>query len=212
MKIDIRLEEKKDYRVVEEITREAFWNVYVPGATEHFLVHSLRKNENIIPELNFVALIDEEVVGHIFYSKAEIIFQETKEPVLTFGPLSVNPKYQGKGIGKALIDYSKAKASELGYKAIVIYGNPMYYKKVGFKNASEYGISRPDGVYAKALLAMELFDGALDKISGSFFENISSFEIKEVELQKYDSTFPLKEKKHEPSQDEFLILVDTIED
>lgn len=213
MEIEIRLEEERDYRAVEEITREAFWNLYVPGANEHFLVHSLRNLEIAIPKLNFVALVNKKVVGYIFYTAAKIVDSEGVEhPVLTFGPLSVAPGYQRKGIGRALIEFSKKIAAELGYRAIVIYGYPAYYNRVGFKSAASFGIAREDGVYAKALLAMELYEGALEGITGNFCENIGSFQVTAEELERFDSTFLPKEKKHEPSQDEFMAMVDAEED
>ena len=55
MNIIIRKEEKRDHHAVEELTREAFWNLYVPGCNEHLLAHKLRKHPDFIPELNFIA-------------------------------------------------------------------------------------------------------------------------------------------------------------
>lgn len=213
MKIEIRLEERKDHRVVEELTRDAFWNLYVPGANEHFIVHSLRDSEIAIPELNFVALVDGKVVGHIFYTKAEIVDNKgIRHEVLTFGPLSVAPEFHGKGIGKALIDFSKREAVKLGYRGIVIYGYPSYYNRVGFVSGAKFGIATADGVYAKALLAMELYEGALNGVSGNFFENVSCFQYEEKMLEEFDETFSHKEKGYHPSQDEFMAMVVMLED
>ena len=52
--LTIRLETEKDYRAVEELTREVFWNVYKPGADEHYYVHQMRNHPDFIPELAFV--------------------------------------------------------------------------------------------------------------------------------------------------------------
>lgn len=57
-KFNIRLEKPEDYRTVEELTREAFWNVYVPGCTEHFMIHNLRNHKEFIKELDLVAELD----------------------------------------------------------------------------------------------------------------------------------------------------------
>jgi predicted N-acetyltransferase YhbS len=54
MEISLRLEEEKDYRIVEELTREAFWNLYIPGYDEHLLVHNLRKSKEYVKNLDFV--------------------------------------------------------------------------------------------------------------------------------------------------------------
>ncbi len=66
----IRLETKNDYRAVENLTREAFWNVYKPGADEHYFVHTMRTHPDFIPELAFVLELDGEIVGNIMYTKA----------------------------------------------------------------------------------------------------------------------------------------------
>lgn len=62
-KLKFRQEEPSDYRVVEELTREAFWNTHVPGCDEHYLVHTMRNSESFIKELDIVATIDEKIGG-----------------------------------------------------------------------------------------------------------------------------------------------------
>ena len=68
--ITIRLEAEKDYRAVEELNREAFWNVYTPGASEHYYVHMMRNHPDFIPELAFVLEKDGKIIGNIMYTKA----------------------------------------------------------------------------------------------------------------------------------------------
>lgn len=206
MSFEIRLEQESDYRTVEELTREAFWDVHVPGCDEHLLIHNLRKCSAFIPELDFVALKDNQIVGNIAYSWASIIDESNiSHDVISFGPISVLPAFQKKGVGTALIEYSKKAAVDKGYKAIIIYGDPQYYNRFGFKNAKEFHISRSDGKYAVALLALELYDNALDGISGRFFEN-PIFEIDKEELQTFEKTFPYKEKNVRDSQQRFSIM------
>ncbi|MGM5629865.1 hypothetical protein O2K51_03100 [Apibacter raozihei] len=67
MKITLRLEEEAEYRIVEEITREAFWNVYSPGCSEHLIIHKLRMWPQFIKELDYVAVSDDKIVGNIAY-------------------------------------------------------------------------------------------------------------------------------------------------
>ena len=141
MNISIRLEEENDFRDVEYMTREAFWDVYKPGCNEHLIVHKIRKVTAFIKELNFVACDKDKIVGNIIYSKSKIINDENKNfEVLCMGPIGVLPSYQGQGIGSLLMKYSIEKAKLLGYKAIIIFGNAEYYHRFGLSDAKEYGI------------------------------------------------------------------------
>jgi len=124
MDIELRLEEEKDYFIVENITREAFWNHHVPGCDEHLLIHNLRKTNEFIKELDFVAINNNKIIGNIVYVKAKIINNDMEYTVLTFGPISVLPEYQNNGIGSKLINHTVKISKEMGYKCIIIYGDP----------------------------------------------------------------------------------------
>lgn len=101
--IVIRNEKKEDWETVEKITRQAFYNLYVPGCVEHYLVHIMREHEDFIPELDFVLELDGQVIGNIIYTKAKLIDENgTEKEILTFGPV-VHPGYQRMGYGKMLI-------------------------------------------------------------------------------------------------------------
>lgn len=194
MKIKIRLEEAKDYDAVEFLTREAFWDVYKPGCDEHLILHKLRDIPTFVSELDFVAVSENEIVGHIIYSEAKVVSsigQENK--VLTFGPLSVLPSLQKKGIGSLLIEHSIEKARQQDYKAVIIYGNPKYYHRFGFKNAMEYGITTPQGDNFEAFMALELYDDSLKGIEGKFYVD-DVFETNSNELEEFEKKFPFKEK------------------
>ncbi len=111
----IRNEKSDDYRIVEEITRKAFWNIHVPGCNEHYLVHVMRKHPDFIPELDYVIEKDNRIIGNIMYAKAKLVGDKgTQKTILTFGPVSILPDYQRKGYGKRLIEYSFIQALELG--------------------------------------------------------------------------------------------------
>lgn len=143
----IRNEKPEDHRIVEELTREAFWNLYVPGCDEHYLLHVLRQHEDFIPELDFVAEADGKIVGNIVYTKAKLVDEQgTEKEIVSFGPISVLPEYQRKGIGKALLLHSFQKASELGYDAIVIFGHPGNYVSRGFKSCKKYNVCVGDNI------------------------------------------------------------------
>lgn len=190
----IRLENKNDYREVENLTREAFWDVYKPGCDEHLIVHKIRKASSFIPELDFVVLEDGKVVGNIIYSKAKVVDKENKEhEVIAFGPISVLPPFQRRGIGSALIKHTKKVAESMGYKAIVIFGNPAYYHRFGFNNAKEFGISTASGANFDAFMALELYENSLHGITGKYYED-PAFEVDQEELEVFEREFPYKEK------------------
>lgn len=194
MNISIRLENENDFRNVENIIREAFWDVYKPGCVEHLIVHKIRKVSAFIRELDFIACDGEVTIGNIIYSKAKIINEDNEEfQVLCMGPLGVLPSYQGKGIGTLLIKHSINVARTLGYKAIIIFGNPNYYHRFGFENAEKYNIQTSWGANFEAFMALELYEGSLKGISGKYYED-SVFEVDDEELNIFEKQFPYKEK------------------
>jgi putative acetyltransferase len=206
MELTIRNEQSNEYRTIEELTREAFWNVQVPGCNEHFCLHNMRSSQDFIPELDFVAELDGKLVGNIVYTRGVIANDPGKNHnVICFGPISVLPAYQKQGIGGALIRYSFDKAKSMGFTVVCIYGDPRYYSRFGFRCAERYDIKTSDGKFAVALMALELVPGALREISGRFVES-QSFQVDEEAFQKYDNSFPPKDKAVTESQTEFRIL------
>ena len=205
MEITLRPEEEKDFSAVENLTREAFWNVYCPGADEHLLVHNLRKTDAFIKELDFAALDNDKIIGNIMYAKAAIKNNDLEYTVLTFGPVSVLPEYQNKGIGGKLINRTIELSKEMGYKAIIIYGDPEYYKRFGFKESKEYKITNKDKKFPAALLVLELYPKALNGIEGIFDEG-KAYEIDKNEAEEFDKKFIAKEKDYSKSQDRFKEL------
>ncbi|MDR0906762.1 MAG: N-acetyltransferase [Oscillospiraceae bacterium] len=191
--ITLRLEEPRDYRAVEELTREAF-GADSGSCDEHLLAHKLRKISGFVPELDYVAEIDGELAGNILYSKSKIVSDSGIETeVLTFGPLSVLPKFQNLGVGKALIRRTISEAKRLGYRAVVIFGHPDYYPRSGFRRAAEFGLTTPDGETFDAFMALPLYDGALDGVSGRFYEDKVYHSLGEEELADFEKNFTPKE-------------------
>ena len=209
--IKLRNETPLDYQSVEELTREAFWNNHVPGCDEHYLLHIMRNSDSFIRELDFVAEIDGKIVANIVYTKSKIIGDNGEDyAVITFGPLSVLPEYQRKGVGAMLIKHTTELAKELGYIAILIYGDPRYYNKFGFVEAENYDIRTSGNMYSVPLQALELYQGALLDCRGCFFED-SVFEIDETAAKEFDKNFPEKEKESGlPTQERFIQLVNMI--
>ena len=115
MDITLRNETEEDHKIVEQLTREAFWNVHVPGCNEHYLVHIMRNSEQFIPQLDFVAELKGKIVGNIMYMHSMVTDDDDKTyAVITFGPISVLPKHQNKGIGSKLIEHSMKLARDMG--------------------------------------------------------------------------------------------------
>lgn len=200
----IRNEEAKDFRAVEELTKKAFWNVNVPGCNEHYLAHMLRKHPDFIPELDFVIEEDGRIIGNIMYTKCALVGSNgNKKDVLTFGPLSIHPDHQRRGYGKKLQLYSFERARELGYDAIVIFGNPENYISTDFKSGKRFHVGIND-TYPVALLVRELNDGALSGEKWSYVES-SAFEISDTDAEEFDKDFEKLEKAYQPSQELFYI-------
>lgn len=211
MAITIRHEEEKDYRIVEEITREAFWNLYFPGAVEHLLVHNIRKHPDYIPELSYVIELDNQIIGSIFYTKAKVIDKEgVAHPIITFGPVSISPAYHRQGFGRMLIEHSLAEAKRLGFNAIILGGFTYHYHPYGFVGTKKYNISMPDGKFYTGVMALPLFEGALDGISGSVHFSEAMYPDESL-LDDFDQTFPPKEKQVLPHQADFEKAVSEID-
>ncbi|HBC29966.1 MAG TPA: GNAT family N-acetyltransferase, partial [Clostridiales bacterium] len=201
--INIRNEEEKDYERVEEITREAFWNIYIPGCMEHYLVHVMRSHKDFLPELDFVIEVDKQIIGNIMYTKTKLVDESGEEKdILTFGPVSILPKYQRKGYGKKLMEYSFEKAASMDYDIIVIYGNPNNYVSRGFKSCKKYNISLENGTYPSAMMVKELKPDILDGRKWIYYQS-PVFDIDEQEAERFDEGLKSLEKKYQPSQEEF---------
>ena len=205
----IRAELPTDYYEVETLTREAFWNLHVPGCDEHLLVHLLREHCIFLPELDFVALAEDDttLTGNIMYAKALLRdLKGAEHEVISFGPVSVLPDYQSKGIGSALIRHSLDLAREQGHKAVLIYGDPAYYSRFGFRPGEELGISGEEGYYNPALQYLELVPGSLPR-EGAYFILDPVYQLDPEAVAAFDQQFPGLTKEHRPSQDHFLEML-----
>ena len=203
----IRREKTSDYRVVEEVTRKAFWNVHAPGCDEHYLVHIMRNHNDFIPDLDFVLEVNQRVIGNIMYTKSKLKSESADEKtILTFGPVSILPEYQRKGYGKRLIEYSLNIAANMGYDVIVIFGNPSNYVSLGFQSCKRLNVCYGDEIYPTALLVKELKDGAVNRQMIWTYQESEVYNIDKEKAEQFDSGFDVLEKKITPSQEEFFIL------
>lgn len=201
--IIIRREIPADYSTVEYLTREAFWNVYRPGCTEHYVVHVLRQDPAFVPELDLVMEQDGKIIGHVMYMRAKIVADDGREvPVMTFGPISIRPDFQRQGLGKRLLEYSMEKAREMGAGALCIEGNLAFYGKSGFVVAGTRGIRYhgvPEQEIVPYVLLKELQPGFLDGVTG-VYHTPQGYYVDEAAADAFDQNFPPKEKRKLPGQ------------
>lgn len=203
----IRPETENDYARVEEITREAFWNLYVPGCAEHYLCHILRGHKDFIKELDYVVEIDGKIVASIMYTHSYLLDDAgQKIPAVSFGPLCVHPEYQRKGIGTALIEKTKALAAAMGFPAIIIYGDPHNYCKHGFKNGIDYKVRDMKDAYPLGLLVLELQPGFFGDRRWRI-KQTDAFDLDMEKTEEFDKKFPEKEKGYHYSQELFKMII-----
>ncbi len=203
----IRNEKTADHRLVETLVREAFWNRYVPGCAEHYLLHKMREHEDFIPQLDLVLEAEGRIMGSIVYTKTALENElGEKKEILTFGPVAIHPDFQRQGWGKLLIEHSFQKAMELGYEAIVIFGDPGNYVSRGFISCKKHRVCLAPGVFPAALLVKELKPGTLSGHDWQYHPSSVDSLCEDADaVAAFDALFPPKEKAWQPSQEVFYI-------
>ena len=199
----IRLEKIEDYREVENLIREAFWNVYRPGCSEHYVIHVLRDDPAFVKELDFVMEQDCRLIGQNMFMRTIIEADDGRViPVLTMGPICITPELKRKGYGKALLDYSLERAAELGYGAVLFEGNIDFYGKSGFAFARNFGIryhDLPENADDSFFLCRELIPGYLDGITG-IYQTPQGYYVADSDVEEFDKGFLPKKKLKLPGQ------------
>ncbi len=204
--IIIRRETENDYRAVEQLVRESFWNVYRPGCQEHYVLHCLRNDPAFVPELDFVMEKDGRLIGQNMFMRAGIRADDGRIiPIMTMGPICVAQELKRQGYGKMLLDYSLEQAAALGCGALCFEGNILFYGKSGFVHASEFGIryhGLPEGADASFFLCRELVPGYLRGVRGEYAPPEGYFvaEREPEAFARFDAAFPPKVKLKLPGQ------------
>ena len=203
----IRPEQRSDYRAVEELTREAFWNEYKPGCDEHYYIHVMRDHPDFIPELAFVMTHGGRIAANIMYLRSWLEDENgIRKETLSFGPISVHPAYQRRGLGKRIMAHSFAAARAMGYDVVVIFGNPENYVTSGFRSSKHFNVCLEGDVFPTALLVRELTEGALDGRRYIYRESDCFAPLEDrAAFEAFEATFPPKEAGWQPSQEKFWI-------
>jgi len=205
-KVTLRPEKEQDHREVEELTRDAFWNLYVPGCDEHYLCHLVREHQDFLPDLDYVAVRDGKIVGSIVYTKATLVGDTEELDIVSFGPFCVHPDFQRQGIGTALIEKTTKLVQQMNIPAIVIYGDPHNYCRHGFKNGIDYQVSTMEGEFPLGLLVLETRPGFFGEKAWKVRQS-DVFEFDHGQAVEFDKSFQEKEKRMEPSQVLFQMLI-----
>ena len=199
----IRLEKKEEQRAVEALVREAFWNVYRPGCSEHYVIHVLRDDPDFVRELDFVMEQDSRLIGQNMFMRTIIDADDGRViPVLTMGPIGIAPDRKRQGYGKKLLDYSLEKAAAMGFGAVLFEGNIGFYGHSGFRYARSFGIryhDLPEGADDSFFLCKELIPGYLGGVTG-VYRTPRGYYVDNADVEEFDRAFPPREKLKLPGQ------------
>ena len=214
----IRPEKKEEYREVENLVREAFWNVYRPGCSEHYVIHVLRDDPAFVKELDFVMVLNTpengsedhfpkqqvgKLIGQNMFMRTVINADDGRViPVLTMGPIGITPELKRKGYGKKLLDYSLEKAEAMGFGAVLFEGNIGFYGHSGFDYARNFGIryhDLPEGADDSFFLCKELIPGYLSGVTG-VYQTPAGYYVDDKDVEEFDKSFPYKKKLKLPGQ------------
>lgn len=212
----IRLEEKKDYLKVENLVRDSFWNIYRPGAYEHYIVHNLRNDSSFINDLAYVIEKDNEIIGHINYSKGRMnLYKENRYGVdikvndidgeaIVLGPIAIDSRYQKQGYGSRLIRHTLRLAQEKNIPFVFVIGDENYYSRFGFESASKYNIflEGTDSEEENPFFMIKIFENPFkdEDYDKGIFSNPKVFNVDENEVDEFDKGFDYKEKRVQEGQ------------
>ena len=198
--ITIRSERTEERTAVENLVREAFWNVYRPCCLEHYVLHQLRQDSAFVPELDLVMELEGKLIGQVMYMRSAVTLEDGNQlPVMTFGPIGIAPRYKRQGYGLMLLKYSMELAHKIGAGALCTEGNIDFYGKAGFVTGKSVGIRYANDPEADYFIVKELETGFLDKVKGVYRDPAGYF-VDEAEAADFDEQFPPKPKLKLPGQ------------
>ena len=193
----IRLETEKDYLEVENLVRNSFWNIYRPGAYEHYIVHKLRDDSSFMKDLAYVIEKDNKIIGHINYSMGEIKFNDGKccmAPIL--GPISIDNEHQNNGYGSKLIECTLDLMKNKDIAYVFVVGDENYYSRFGFESASKYNLhlEGTDIDEECPFFMIKIFDEKKITRKQGTISNPDVFNVDEEDVDEFDKQFEYKQK------------------
>lgn len=174
--ITIRPEMPKDYKDIISLVLRSFkeGTDYSDGSDIIALIEEIRMSEYYIPELSFVAELEEKIVGHFLFSRFPL--SQTKEgghindgSIVMLAPVSVHADYFHKHIGITMLKLGIEEVKKHGFKGINVEGDYHFYNRVGFKTSSEYGIYPTSGIpmnEPRCMMCQETYEGSLEGTQG----------------------------------------------
>ena len=161
--ISIREERADDIHQVSSVNDAAFGQ-----PTEGHIVDRLRGADGEVVSL--VAVLDEKVVGHIFFSSVTVETELGLIKGVGLAPMAVVPGHQREGVGSKLVTEGLKKIRKKGYPFVVVLGHETYYPRFGFRPASEYGLKcQWEGVPDEVFMAIIYDKDRMKSVSGTFY-------------------------------------------
>jgi putative acetyltransferase len=158
MRVTTRPETSQDRVDIRNVNQAAFG-----GGDEANLVDALR--EDSLVEVSLVAELDNQIVGHILFSRVTIITNTGMVEAVSLAPMAVLPSYQRQGIGSRLVDAGLEACRKQGHRIVLVLGHPEFYPRFGFSAKLAQPLESPFGS-GEAWMALELVPDALDGVAG----------------------------------------------
>jgi predicted N-acetyltransferase YhbS len=158
LSLSILAETVNDAQAIERLHERTFG----PG---RFVLSAYRIREHVdhLLDLSFTARIGTLLVGSV--RQLPVAVGDTK--ALLLGPLTVEPPFRSRGVGRALLERALGEAKDKGHRLVLLVGDEAYYSRAGFKIVPEGRATMPGPVDYNRLLIAELADGAFDGVSGA---------------------------------------------
>ena len=191
------METEEDYFEVENMVRNSFWNVYRPGAFEHYIVHNLRDDESFLENLTYVMESNDGIIGYIGYSEGFIDYGDERIGAVVLGPLAIHEDFQNQGLGSKLIDHTLNLAKDEDIPFVFVVGDEDYYHRFGFISASEYDLylEGTDMGEECPFFMIRLFDESELKDGIGIFHNPDVFDVNPEDVDEFDKKFEYKKKE-----------------
>ncbi len=155
-----------------ELVEDVFarWDSPEEGRTVRALAEEIRAGKYYIPELELIMVNEDDLIlGYAMFSRFHIEGRYEDE-LLILTPVAVRTEYQRQHISKELIEYGLRKAAAMGFKAVLVEGDPKNYNPRGFVTSADHGIVAGPGIrlpHVSCLMVRELVPGALEHMHGT---------------------------------------------